>query len=88
MPALTDGRWETFNTEQEVKQRCSHPTFYRVQHIDWAGPGRYYVRTYRQRCPRNCCYESVISIMPKNKRAEELVTAIRELAGELREART
>jgi hypothetical protein len=61
---------------------------YRVQDVKaWTGDGHYYVRTYSQRCPKGCCYDSVIELTTPEDEATEIKDQMKELAARLREAR-
>ncbi len=80
----TNGRWHQFATEAQARLVADG---YRVRHLTWAGAGWYYVTTYEQRCPRNCCYDSVIRFDTAAERAAEVAEGMRELAEELRAAR-
>jgi hypothetical protein len=93
---LQNGRW--FDVTTPAQHDClkrfgqlapPKPNLWsaRVQMGAWVGPGRYMLLSYTQRCPRNCCDDSVHEVLT----AEEVVAAVREdmqeLANVLKEAR-
>jgi hypothetical protein len=90
-----DGRW--FDVATKEQHDClkrygalappRQPWGARVQIGEWAGPGRYLLLQYHQRCPRNCCDDDVNNVYSAAEVAEAVRDDIRELAGILREAR-
>lgn len=60
----------------------------RVQKGEYAGPGRYYLMQYYQRCPRNCCYDNVNEVLAAYEVANEIKEIIKEAAQILKESRT
>jgi hypothetical protein len=84
---ITNGHWVHFASLEEARVASEKPHHYRVRKIHWEGPGWYYITKYEQRCPRNCCYDDVIKMVSAKARSDEVADEIRELAGQLREAR-
>jgi hypothetical protein len=76
------------DTEQQLKDAASKPYFYRVQIINWDGPGWYYIFKYDQPCPRGCCRDNVFEAISKKKWEQRIVEEIRDLAYQLREVRS
>lgn len=92
--ALTDGRWFDVANEKEHANlaACGKLTydsgnFARVQMGKYAGPGRYLLLSYQQRCPRNCCYDSVHEVLSAQEVVEETKEQMRELADLLKRAK-
>jgi hypothetical protein len=98
MPAaLTSGRWFTLTVAHQHANlkafgRPTIPKFSggsaRVQRGEWAGPGRYLLLSYTQRCPRNCCDDAVFEVLSAADVAALAREAIRKHADLLRTART
>jgi hypothetical protein len=84
MRNIREGRWQHFPSESEYMQ-CRRRA--RVQIGRYAGPGRYFVLRYEERCPRNCCDESVIEILTHDEVAVEVREEIIKLARILRAAK-
>lgn len=92
--ALTDGRWFDIKNEQEFNnvKRCGNLIYNpdwqsRVQMGTYAGPGRYLLLSYQERCPRNCCYDSVYELLSAQQVVIESKEQMRELAETLKKAR-
>lgn len=84
----TDGSWVKLNTEQEMNTHGNGSLHsYRVRRKNWQGPGWYYVTTYYQRCPRNCCDDDVIEFTTVKDRIEQIKESRKELLQEYLEAR-
>lgn len=80
--------WKYFNTEKELEEeKKSGASWYNIQIGKFDGPGNYFVKTYSKRCPRNCCDDLVIKIIPAKDRIREIETEMYELAGALKFAR-
>jgi len=68
---LTSGTWFDIKTERDFDQILRYGrldnTFYRarVQRGGWEGPGQYNLLQYTQRCPRNCCDDTVNELLSK-----------------------
>jgi hypothetical protein len=77
--------WQHFETEKAARDHCQS---FRVHKVYWTVPGWYYIKTYTQRCPRNCCDDNVIKITHASDRVKEVKEEIRELADELRTAKS
>lgn len=93
---IREARWFDVRTAAEhanLKQfgRPEPPTGIRVparvQMGTWTGPGRYFVLSYTQRCPRNCCDDSVFEVIAACDVAQMVREVIREYAAVLREAK-
>lgn len=80
----TDGKWQRFASKAEMEAASKE---YDVWRWEFTEPGWYYVTTGSQRCPRNCCYDSVIKMVKADDRAREVAEGMTQLAGELRGAR-
>lgn len=59
----------------------------RCQIGDYIGPGKYLLLRYSQRCPRNCCYDSVYELLSSKDVVEECKDKIGDLANLLKKAR-
>jgi hypothetical protein len=93
---LTSGRWfDVTSAEQHANLKRfgqtppPSPAYSqaRVQMGTWTGPGRYFVLSYSQPCPRGCCYDSVYEVLTAEDVARAARETIREYASLLREAR-
>ena len=91
---LKDGRWFRVESEEQHKKLKSHGTLdpkstwtTDVQKGEYVGPGLYMVLRYSQRCPRNCCYESVYKVVPATEVADMAKEEIIKLAEILKKAR-
>lgn len=94
--SLTAGRWFTVATKDQhdnlKRYGCLAPPkpnlwAARVQIGTWAGPGRYMVFQYTQRCPRNCCDDDVCKVIPADEVVAQVREEMRELASILKAAR-
>lgn len=74
-------------TEEKLREMAKKPYFYRVQIINWDGPGWYYIFKYSQPCPRGCCCENVFESMSAKQWAGEITQKMKDLAYQLKEAR-
>lgn len=85
---LQDGTWFTLLTAEQHAhtKRFGRPdakdwlSSARVQIGTWVGPGRYLVLQYTQRCPRNCCNDSVCELIPAAEVLERVRQEMIELA--------
>jgi hypothetical protein len=77
-----------FESEDQLKVAATEPYFCRVQIIKWDGPGWYYIFRYSQPCPRGCCRDDVFEAISASKWAEMLADKIKDLAYQLKEARS
>ncbi len=93
---LQDGRWFDVKTEAqhtylkrygELKPPEPASGSYRVQYGKWSGPGKYLFLTYWQRCPRNCCDDSVGEVLSAQEVIEQTREEMRELAQVLKTAK-
>ena len=65
---------ETFDKLQRLQSsRCKRG--------DYSGPGLYATFCYQERCPRNCCYDSVIEMLD----AKTVISLVKEKMIELAE---
>lgn len=92
--ALTDGTWHEVKNEQEFNnvKRCGRLTYNpdwqaRVQIGTYAGPGKYLLLSYQERCPRNCCYDSVYEVLSAQQVVTEAKEQMREFAELLKRAK-
>jgi hypothetical protein len=95
---IQNGRWFTVETKGQhdclkaygktVKSANSSDHFARVQKGAWAGPGKYMLLSYEQRCPRGCCYDSVYEVLSAADVADDAKDQMRDLAGILKQARS
>lgn len=83
----TNGNWKYFATEADAKS-AAQGLGARVRRYDWDGPGWYYVTVYQQRCPRNCCYDSVFHAESGRQRADSIRERMVDFASELKDARS
>lgn len=74
-------RFET-KAELDAKARGA-----RVTRTKWCGPGMYYIKEYKQPCPRGCCYDDVFESYTPSEVIDEVVDQMRDLAYQLRTAR-
>lgn len=77
-------RIATLAAAEELRHSKDCRVFDRSQ---WTGPATYRVTTKQVRCPRNCCYDTVLILESAEDRAAALRQQIRELAQELVEVR-
>jgi hypothetical protein len=91
---IKDGKWfnvasKEQHTNLKTCGRLEYNSFWtsRVQIGEYLGPGRYMVLSYQQRCPRNCCDDSVHEVIPAANVVDMVKDEMRELADLLREAR-
>lgn len=92
---ITEGEWIVIRSEYEHGKILSYgkldakntDNFARVQIGKFTGPGYYLILSYQERCPRNCCYDSVREIIDSKGVALEVKEKITELAGILKNAR-
>lgn len=90
---ISNGSWFNIKTEAEHKQLKAYgslTTAYsqsRVQMGTFEGPGRYYLLSYSQRCPRGCCYDDVHELLSASDTAIEVREAMRDLAYILKSSR-
>lgn len=89
------GKWFDIINEEQFKNlkqcgRLEYNSFWtaRVQIGTYNGPGRYMVLSYQQRCPRNCCYDSVHEVMSVADVVDIIKEEMKELAELLKLART
>ena len=75
-----------FETEQEAKTYADD--WHRVVIVDWTGPGWYAIFSYDKPCPRGCCRDNVFEAMPVRKWADLIADEMKDLACELKEARS
>ncbi len=94
MSDLKKGRWFRVTSEEQHKRLKSHGTLDEksswtadIQKGKYVGPGLYMVLNYSQRCPRNCCYDSVYEVVPSSEVAEMVKAEMIELAEILKRAR-
>jgi len=76
-----------FSTEEQLREAANKPYFFRVQKINWDGPGWYYIFKYDQPCPRGCCRDNVFEAISASNWAAELAQEMKDLAQQLKEAR-
>ena len=82
------GKWMAFSDQEGIRKHLAGLAWsYRIKHIHWKVPGWYWVETYTQRCPRNCCDDNVIEFTYASVRATDIAHEIKELAESLKEAR-
>jgi hypothetical protein len=62
-------------------------SFARIQIGNYNGPGKYMLIQYKQRCPRNCCYDDVNEVLTAQDVAYEIKKEIIRLAEILKEAK-
>ncbi len=91
---LVDGKWFTVQNEQQHENlkscgRLTYDSFWsaRVRIGKYQGPGRYLVLSYQQRCPRNCCDDSVCEVIPAADITDMAKEKIKELVDLIKEAR-
>lgn len=84
MSVKTNGSWRLFLSETDAK---NHRGGVRILKLNWQGRGWYYVTEYSQRCPRGCCYDSVLEFRSAEERVNEVKEGMKELAEELKDAR-
>jgi hypothetical protein len=90
---LTRGTWFDIASEQEWKQVVAYGkktgdfAASRVRLGDYEGPGKYMLFRYTQRCPRNCCDDTVYELLSASAVQRVVREEIQELAGVLKEAR-
>lgn len=91
---IKNGKWfDVQNAEQHQNlKRCGsleYREFFvsRVQMGTYTGPGRYLVLSYQQRCPRNCCYDSVHEVIAACDVIQTAQEEIRELVDVIKTAR-
>ena len=84
---ITDGKWFDINSEADFKQIQSYGTLTkkdwgsaRVCKGDYAGPGKYLLLQYTQRCPHNCCYDDVNELLSAAEVAKEIEEGRQEFA--------
>lgn len=80
--------WKIINSKDEAKNLACKPVFFRVQDINYTKSGWYYIETYDQPCPRGCCRDNVIRIIPAETRVKEIQDEMKELSYSLKEARS
>lgn len=92
---LNNGCWFKITNESEHKMLKKFGNLdnrynigARVQIGTFVGPGKYLVLQYQQRCPRNCCYDSVVEVLTSQEVIDQVKSEIIDLANLLREART
>ena len=76
-----------FDTESQLREAANKPYFFRVQIINWDGPGWYYIFKYDQPCPRGCCRDNVFEAKSAKAWAIEIAEQMKQLAYQLKEAR-
>ena len=82
-----DGKWVYFNSKEEIDLMASK-SMCRIKIVNWTSIGWYFITNYQQKCPRGCCYDSVIEFTHKSDRMNAIRKEMRNLAGLLRSAPT
>lgn len=82
----TSGTWEFLKTKDEIKIVEGYENADVVRGT-WSGVGWYYLTWGSQRCPRNCCYDTVLEYESAADHAEAVRQHIQEMAAHLRESR-
>jgi hypothetical protein len=77
--------WHYFLTESEADEFGRREAD--IRRCEWHGPGWYWAEYSTQRCPRNCCYDSVVTLEYATKRTQTIRDEMRELAEKLKEAK-
>lgn len=89
---LTTGKWFRINSQVEFDHVVRHGDLKQdfaaadVTKGSYDGPGRYRYLSYQQRCPRNCCNDTVHELLTAIAFAKELEDAMEELRVLHREA--
>lgn len=93
---VQNGKWFYVATEEQHKSLKRYgkvvppkPDIWSacVQIGEWVGPGKYMLMSYTQRCPRNCCDDSVFEVLTVNEVIELVRDEMRELAYVLKQAK-
>lgn len=91
---ILQGRWWNIQSQNEfdlVLKYGQLTKFWeytvRVHRGDYIGPGKYLLLRYSQRCPRNCCYDSVYELLSSRDVVEECKDKMGDLANLLKKAR-
>jgi hypothetical protein len=95
--SVKDGRWfkaatpaehdalKKYGTAEVSLRQLRTPA--RVQIGKYEGPGWYMLLSYAQRCPRNCCDDTVHEVVPAADVAQAAADDMRSLAQVLKDAR-
>lgn len=81
---MRNGNWVFLQTESEFKAQFKDA---RVHEGKWKGSGNYYRTSYTQKCPRGCCYDSVVELTFVTSQISLIKEEMQELASSLKEAR-
>ena len=91
---LTEGRWFDVKNQKEHsslkrygKLEGNELWSARIQRGTYIGPGRYLLLSYEQRCPRNCCDDSVLELLTAQEVVDQCKEQMRELADTLKKAK-
>ena len=84
---INNGRWASLQSLEHFNKILTEDDWCVIKKGEWSGPGWYWIFTYSQRCPRGCCYDSVIEAITAKELADELRESMIYLAQRLRDAR-
>lgn len=93
---LTEGRWFNIETAEQYESLLVYgrPDISdrnlrtRVQiGSGFSGPGRYMLCQYKQRCPRNCCDDTVNDVLTADEVILAAIDEVRALTRVIRQAR-
>lgn len=79
--------WKYFATKEDANVEGRSHNRDIIKNL-WEGPGYYHIRLTSQRCPRGCCWDSVVVIESPTEVANRITRQMIHLADGLREART